>query len=330
MTTKFSFTKLTIDEFETWISNLRVARTILTVQEHHTFSPNYSLFNGSNHFELQRGMKNHHVNHNGWSDIGQHFTTFPDGSIVTGRSMEQSPACILGQNANAICIENLGDFDKGKDIITAAHKQTIVRMTAKLCGKYNLPINTNSIVYHHWFDLGTGQRNDGTKNNKSCPGTNFFGGNKVADCVKNFLPLVRQQAGGAVITTAADSGIIKYVCVTASTLNIRTKPDGTSTKATDREAAVTGAVLRVYKEKDGWYKISGSKQHWVNGKFTVEVTRVKVNADTLNVRSGPAKSFSKIGAYTKGQELFITEEKNGWCKISMDEKWVSKDFLDFQ
>jgi SH3-like domain-containing protein len=330
MTTKFGFTKLTIDEFETWISNLRVARTILTVQEHHTFSPNYSLFNGSNHFELQRGMKNHHVNHNGWSDIGQHFTTFPDGSIVTGRSMEQSPACILGQNANAICIENLGDFDKGKDIITAAHKQTIVRMTAKLCGKYNLPINTNSIVYHHWFDLGTGQRNDGTKNNKSCPGTNFFGGNKVADCVKNFLPLVRQQAGGAVITTAADSGIIKYVCVTASTLNIRTKPDGTSTKATDREAAVTGAVLRVYKEKDGWYKISGSKQHWVNGKFTVEVTRVKVNADTLNVRSGPAKSFSKIGAYTKGQELFITEEKNGWCKISMDEKWVSKDFLDFQ
>ena len=118
MTTKFGFTKLTIDEFETWISNLRVARTILTVQEHHTFSPNYSLFNGNNHFELQRGMKHHHVNHNGWSDIGQHFTTFPDGSIVTGRSMEQSPACILGQNANAICIEHLGYFDKGKDDCT--------------------------------------------------------------------------------------------------------------------------------------------------------------------------------------------------------------------
>jgi SH3-like domain-containing protein len=330
MTTKFGFTKLTIGEFETWIKNLRVARTILTVQEHHTFSPNYALFTGSNHFELQRGMKNHHVNHNGWSDIGQHFTTFPDGGIVTGRSMEQSPACILGQNANAICIENLGDFDKGKDTMTDAHKKTIVRMTAKLCSKYNLPINTNSIVYHHWFDLGTGQRNDGTKNNKSCPGTNFFGGNMVADCVKNFLPLVRQQSGGAIITNITDSGILKYVCVTATTLNIRTKPDGTSAKAADREAAVTGAVLRVYKEKDGWYKISGSKQHWVNGKFTIEVTRATVNADTLNVRSGPAKSFSKTGAYKKGQELFITEEKNGWCKISMDEKWVSKDFLDFQ
>jgi hypothetical protein len=328
MTTKFGFTKFSIDEFEKWLDNLRVARTILTVQEHHTFSPNYALFNGANHFDLQNGMKNHHVNHNGWSDIGQHFTTFPDGSIVTGRSMEQSPACIYGQNANAVCIENLGDFDKGKDAMTSAHKQTIIRITAKLCSKYNLEVNTNSIVYHHWFNLATGERNDGTKNNKSCPGTNFFGGNKVTDCVTNFLPLVKKQLQGGVITTTTDN-VLKYVCVTATTLNIRTAADGASPKAKDREAATMGAVLRVYKEKDGWYKISGSKQHWVNARFTIDVTRAKVNADTLNVRSGPAASFSKVGAYTKGQELFIVQEKNGWCKISMDEKWVSKEYLDF-
>jgi SH3-like domain-containing protein len=329
MTTKFGFTKLSVDEFETWISNLRVARTILTVQQHHTFSPGYALFNGNNHFDLQKGIKNHHVNHNGWSDIGQHFTTFPDGSIVTGRPMENSPACIYGQNANAICIENLGDFDKGKDMMADVHQQTIIRLTASLCNKYNLLINTNSIVYHHWFDLASGQRNDGTKNNKSCPGTNFFGGNKVADCIAHFLPLVKEQLGGTV-TTANTGSILKYVCVTTAILNIRSKPDGTSAKASDRHAAVNGAVLRVYKEKDGWYKISGSKQHWVNGKFTVNVTRVKVTADTLNVRSGPGTSFARIGAYTKGQELFIVQEKNDWCRVSMDEKWVNKDFLSFQ
>jgi uncharacterized protein YgiM (DUF1202 family) len=328
MTTKFGFTKLTIDEFEKWLDNLRVARTILTVQEHHTFSPNYALFNGTNHFDLQNGMKHHHVNHNGWSDIGQHFSTFPDGSIVTGRSMELSPACIYGQNANAVCIENLGDFDKGKDAMTAAQKQTIIRMAAKLCGKYNLAVNTNSIVYHHWFNLATGERNNGTKNNKSCPGTNFFGGNKVADCAANFLPFVKKQLQGVVVVTTTDT-ILKYVSVTTATLNIRTKPDGASEKAKDRQAAALGAVLRVYKEKDGWYKISGAKQHWVNGKYTVDVTRATVNADTLNVRSGPDKSFNKVGAYTKGQELFIVQQKNGWCKVSMDEKWVSKDFLNF-
>ncbi len=328
MTTKFGFTKLTIDEFEKWLDNVAVARTILTVQQHHTFSPNYALFNGTNHFDLQKGMKNHHVNHNGWSDIGQHFTTFPDGSIVTGRSMEQSPACIYGQNANAVCIENLGDFDKRKDAMTNAHKQTIIRITAKLCGKYNLAVNANSIVYHHWFNLATGERNDGTKNNKSCPGTNFFGGNKVANCAANFLPLVKKQLQGGVITATTDN-VLKYVCVTATTLNIRTAADGTSPKAKDRVAATLGAVLRVYKEKDGWYKISGSKQHWVNGRYAIDVTRAKVNTSTLNVRSGPAASFAKVGAYTKGQELFIIQEKNGWCKVSMDEKWVSKEYLNF-
>lgn len=92
MQTKFGFTLMDISEFVGYISNLKVARTIVTLQQHHTFSPNYSLFKGNNHFDLQSGMKNYHVNTNGWADIGQHFTIFPDGTIMTGRNMELSPA----------------------------------------------------------------------------------------------------------------------------------------------------------------------------------------------------------------------------------------------
>jgi len=195
MTSKLGFTKLSISEFEQWIANLKVAKTILYIQQHHTWNPSYISFKNDNHFELQLAMKNYHVNNHGWMDIGQHFTTFPDGSILTGRSLEQTPACIFGFNANAICIENLGNFDLGKDTMTAAHKETIVRMTAALCKKFNIPVNSQKIVYHHWFNLSTGERNNGTKNNKTCPGTNFFGGNKVADCEKNFLPLVEGVLG---------------------------------------------------------------------------------------------------------------------------------------
>ncbi|RYU92182.1 amidase [Mucilaginibacter terrigena] len=328
MTTKSGFTLMTIQEFETWIDAQQLARTILFIQEHHTYSPAYAQFSGTNHFSMQQGMKDYHVNANGWSDIGQHFSTFPDGTIMTGRSLEKSPACITGNNANAICIENIGNFDAGKDAMKPAHRETIIRMAAKLCKRFHLAVNTNSIVYHHWFDLSTGQRNNGTKNNKTCPGTGFFGGNKVADCTANFLPLV-VQAGGSVAPVASSAAILKYVSVTASSLNIRTKPDAASAKATDRDAAALGAILRVYKETNGWYKISGSQEHWVLGKYTTDVKRATVTADTLNARSGPGKDFEKLGSYTKGQELFIVKEENGWCKVNMDDRWVSKDYLTF-
>jgi len=84
MESKFDFTKRTINEFETWIANIKVARTVLFLQQHHTWSPDYKLFTGDNHFELQKAMRDYHVNHNGWMDIGQHFTIFPDGAILTG------------------------------------------------------------------------------------------------------------------------------------------------------------------------------------------------------------------------------------------------------
>jgi hypothetical protein len=178
MKTQNGFTLMNVHEFVQWFTNIRIARTILYLQQHHTFSPNYSLFNGTNHFSLQKSMKNHHVNVNGWSNIGQHFTIFPDGMVMTGRGLETSPACIYNRNANSICIENLGNFDNGNDQMTMEQKEAIVKVTAAICNKLAIPINTDKIVYHHWFRLTDGLRNNGAGGNKSCPGTNFFGGNK--------------------------------------------------------------------------------------------------------------------------------------------------------
>src|SRR5690554_937633 len=93
METKYGFKKLSLSEFEQWLKELRVSRTVLTIQQHHTYIPSYILFDGDNHFERQKAMKDHHINANGWADIGQHFTIFPDGYILTGRGMEKSPAC---------------------------------------------------------------------------------------------------------------------------------------------------------------------------------------------------------------------------------------------
>jgi hypothetical protein len=328
MESKYGFLKMTMAEFGSWIQSQRIARTILTVQQHHTWSPNYTHFNGSNHFERQQAMKNHHVRNNGWSDTGQHFTSFPDGTILTGRSLEATPACIFGANRDSICIEHLGNFDKEGDIMTNEHRLAIIQMTAILCDKFKLPVNTFSIIYHHWFELSTGKRNNGIGGNKSCPGTNFFGGNKVEDCMTNFLPLVQQQMQGTPIPNPP-VGIKKYVAVAASLLNVRTAAKNSASKAQDREAVQLGAILRVYEESDGWLKISKSQSHWIFGKFTTDVKRATVNANVLRVRSGPGIEFAVVDDLMKSEEVFISTVKGDWAKISLEEKWLSKSFLDF-
>lgn len=329
METRFGFVKMNIDEFEQWLGQQRVARTILNVQQHHTWIPNYSHFNGSNHFERQLAMKNHHVGVNGWADIGQHFSVFPDGMIVSGRPLERVPACITGHNANSVCLEHVGNFDKGGDTMREEQKEAIIRMTAALCRRFNLPVNHNAIIYHHWFELGTGHRNNGSRNNKSCPGTDFFGGNKVEDCEEHFLPLIKQQLGDFDVVKTKNP-FIKYVIVTANRLNIRSQPHGRAPLVIGRDAAELGSILRVYGKTDGWLKISNSQEHWVSERYTREVKRATVNANVLRVRSGPGTEFAVEGNLPRGEEVFILEENGGWCKIGFEEKWLSKDYLDFQ
>lgn len=326
METKYGFTKMNISEFQNWIQHLRIGRLVSRIQQHHTYIPSYAHFDGSNHFALQRSMKEHHVNRNGWRDIGQHFTIFPDGSILTGRNIELSPACIYGNNQGSICIENLGYFDSGNDVMTAAQQEAIVKLTAAICQKLNLPVNTDAIVYHHWFRMDNGYRNDGAGGNKSCPGTNFFGGNKVEDCQRNFLPMVSAQLGSYNPPTD-DSSIKKYVVVTATRLNVRESHRGSSRLAADRSPVPLGSILRVYEEKNRWLKISKSKSHWVFSRYTQEVQRYVVTATTLNVRSGPGVSFARVGQVYENEQLFIVEEEGNWAKIAMDSRWVSKNFI---
>lgn len=328
METKYGFTKMTRDEFGSYLSNLKIARTILSIQQHHTYIPSYIHFKGNNHFELQKGMKNTHVNLNGWVDIGQHISIFPDGSIVTGRSFERSPACIYGNNANAFCIENIGNFDSGADAMTAEQTNSIIGVTADLCEKFNLNADTNKIVYHHWFNLATGVRNNGSGNNKSCPGTQFFGGNKVEDCERNFIPLISSRLK-ELSTATAQEKVLKYVSVTSDILNVRSGPSSSTAIAKDRNTVLFGAVLRIYEEKDRWYRISSSSQHWVSAVNTKEVKKAFVKSNTLNVRSGPGTNFEKISSVTKGTEVFVYKKENGWSQIGIDEKWVKDSYLSY-
>jgi len=172
-------------EFGEWLAEQDIKREVTCIQNHHTWKPNYDSFNGRNHFELQQSMKNYHTlpkekGGRGWSDIGQHLTTFPDGSIITGRSFNRTPAGIKGKNRGAIMIEHLGDFDKGKDVMTKVHAANIVLLNAILCKSFGLKPSTSTILYHNWFASW-----------KSCPGTNFFKGNTKEAATRHFIPIVK-------------------------------------------------------------------------------------------------------------------------------------------
>lgn len=187
------------NEFYDWLQKETFTRKITLIQNHHTWAPNYTSFNGKNHFARLAAMKNYHVKTNGWADIGQNITTFPDGTIAICRPFNVTPAGIKGANTGALCIEHLANFDLNGDKMTEEHKKTIAFINAALCKKLKLPVTTEHIVYHHWynssgskvFNFATGTKLSGLPA-KTCPGTAFFKGNTVIDAQKNLIPLVQE------------------------------------------------------------------------------------------------------------------------------------------
>lgn len=196
---------MTKEQFKDWLLHKQFTRNIKLIQEHHTWSPSYKDFNGSNYLPLLKWMERYHVNVMHWNNISQNLTIFPDGEIVVCRPLDSSPQGSIGLENSAarraiesksITIENLGNFDEGNDVMTPEQKDAIVYVTALLCIKFGLTPSINTITYHHWWDLGTGQRvlDRGQKNRvKTCPGTGFFGGNSTTSAKANFYPLVLEQ-----------------------------------------------------------------------------------------------------------------------------------------
>jgi len=262
MKTKGIFTLFnTLDELATFLKK-PVGRTITHVLEHHTAVPGYKEFNGSNHFALLEGMQKFHTSA-GFGGIAQNLTIFPDGTVAICRPLDQRPACTKGANTGGVCIENLGNFDKSADAMTTAQRNAIIGTTALLCQRFKIAVDTDHILYHHWFNLTTGLRNNGTGGNKSCPGTNFFGGNKVPNCKANFIPLVSaalQQLTGPIAFPIVAT-------VSSSTgLAIRSGPAVSNPKLGDLP---NGAVVQIHEAKGIWRRIHPVAQHWVSSKFLV-------------------------------------------------------------
>ena len=319
------FILMTLPEFAQWLDSNSFSRTIRLIQNHHTYIPGYAHFRGNNHFSMLTGMENAHLQR-GFNEIAQNLTTFPDGRIAVCRNLNKIPGGIKGANTYGICIEHIGNFDTGGDAMTAAHTDAILEANALLCKKFSLTPSSDTVVYHHWWDLNSGLRTNGSGATKSCPGTNFFGGNKVADAEANFIPRV-----AALINRVPAAPVVLWEgLVNANSLNVRSGADANA--AVVRSLTRSTPVL-VYEESNGWLRIHPSRQEWVSGRYItrnqvpVAIGQVEITASTLRVRNAPDGDAPILRSLAQGNRTAYYESQNGWLRVhAYQSEWIAERY----
>ena len=276
-TTKYGFTKMTPAEFKTWIHKQGNYK-YTGLQVHHTWMPDYSCFykaNGKHEDELTRqyNTQQYHKKTNGWGDIAQHFTIFPNGAIVTGRKLSNTTAIgIKGWNSNKICIEIYGNFDKGKDVMTKEQKEAVITVYGELCKKFKITPSISTIRCHAWFTAGGTYLGDYNKSKsaKTCPGTNFMGfGNSKEAIRDNFIPLIKNYISGKTTTTVKDPVACGVYRIKSpdGVLNIRKGPGASYDKVGQVK---NGEAYTITKINGSWgYLKSGAG--WINLSYTEKV-----------------------------------------------------------
>ena len=285
MKKQFNFIRFdNINEFENWLNKEIVTRKISRLQVHHMSLPNYTTWETTDkriykdNRELGRTKALDDYGKNKWNYkdshnhyIAQHFNIFPNGKITTGRSLNSKPIGITGWNENAICVEIYGDFDKNKDIMTAAQKQSVIALYALLCKKFNIKPSTDTIRAHCWFTSGGVYLGDyyASKSAKSCPGTNFMNfGNSRSAFVNNFYPLIEGYISNNNKDTTKVVKMVKNI--SSEKLNIRASPNwkadviatlnpGDSLTYVSGPMPAEGHPTKMYKCKNNSYITANSK-----------------------------------------------------------------------
>ncbi|TKB24681.1 peptidase C14 [Desulfopila sp. IMCC35006] len=178
------FYPLTLEEFINLLNRFRFTRKIDAVHMHHTWRPNHSQYQGVKSIE---GMWRYHTQENGWSDIAQHISIAPDGTIWTGRDWNAQPVSARGYNGTRISgpfmFEIIGDFDRGCDPFAGAQRAAVLGVIASVQEKFGLPLE--SLRFHNFMT-----------DQKTCPGN--------AIVYQDFLAEV-QDARSALVAQAAEA-----------------------------------------------------------------------------------------------------------------------------
>ena len=115
---------------------------------HHIASANSTDYSQAHAFQVARDDQHDHIDNNGWSDTGQHFTNSRGGyrmegrhgsldALLGGTTMIRGAHC-PGQNDNAIGIENEGTYTSVEP--PKAMWDSLVVFCAFICRQYGIPV----------------------------------------------------------------------------------------------------------------------------------------------------------------------------------------------
>ncbi|GLZ75235.1 hypothetical protein Afil01_00420 [Actinorhabdospora filicis] len=135
---------------------------------HHMAFPNVTDYSREQGIKLAKDCQNLHMDKNGWSDTGQHFTVSRGGYVMEGRhgsldaldraDKQMIAAHCPGENGRAIGIENEGTY------VDETPPEALIASLTKLCvaiaDQYHL---SASDIFGHWDFRGT-----------LCPGAAFY------------------------------------------------------------------------------------------------------------------------------------------------------------
>ena len=118
--------------------------------------------------------------------------------------------------------------------------------------------------------------------------------------------------------------------VTASTLNVRTGPSTSYSKASYQLAS--GELVEVVSVANGWAQLTDG--NYVSAQYLMAVTTsddgsattMYVTCRTLNVRTGPSTSYSKVGTLSRGTAVEVVGTYGNWAKLS-NGYYVSLSYL---
>jgi hypothetical protein len=179
------FVPLTLPQFRDMLSRFPFSRAVSVVHMHHTWRPNRGQYKGLASIDA---MHEFHTKERGFSDIAQHITIAPDGTIWTGRNWNKAPASATGHNGSEqsgpFMFEMIGDFDTGQDPFDNPQRSTVLEVIAAIQGRFRLP--PEALRFHRQMAQ------------KSCPGTGID--------LDEVIEAVRQLHGSRELTRSAGEG----------------------------------------------------------------------------------------------------------------------------